>query len=110
MAVNLLASIERMESKLSVIKFHAVKALNQSSHEDYYGARYRILSAAIGKIAVHVRDTMPVRNYWYAKFVEEGVLKPCEHRTASAPAGGVATDRRNSSASEGAGGTGEEVR
>lgn len=99
MSVNLLASIERMESKLSVIKFHAFKALNQSSHEDYYGTRYRILSAAIGKIAVHVRDTMPVRNYWYAKFVEEGVLNPCGEENGATAPGRESTAR-----------TGEEVR
>jgi len=74
MACDLKPSIERMKAKLHDIEELAFFAQADADENDKLGGKYMVLSRAIGKIAEKVRDTMPVREYWYAKFVDEGVL------------------------------------
>jgi len=80
MACDLKPSIERMMSKLFEIEDLCVDACFDAAKTDKLGTKYMTLSKAIGKIAVLVRDTMTVREYWYAKFVEEGVLVQPEEK------------------------------
>jgi len=74
MACDLKPSIERMRSKLFEIEDLCVDAQVDAETVDKLGQKYMTLSKAIGKISVLVRDTLTVREYWYAKFVEEGVI------------------------------------
>lgn len=72
---NLLPSVERMTEKLCKIIAIADRSLIDSDMPGRVGARYMTLSRGIGQVADLVKDTMPVRNYWYMKFSEEGLIK-----------------------------------
>lgn len=72
---DLLPSVERMTEKLCKISTIADSSLIDSDMSGRVGARYMILSKGIGQVADLVKDTMPVRNYWYMKFSEEGLIK-----------------------------------
>jgi len=78
MACYLKPSIDRMKEKLRAIRTESCTALTTFNYLSKDGNKYMTLSTAIGKIAVLVRDTLTVREYWYAKFVEEGVLVPAK--------------------------------
>lgn len=68
-------SVLRMTEKLCKISTIADSSLIDSDMSGRVGARYMILSKGIGQVADLVKDTMAMRNYWYMKFSEEGLLK-----------------------------------
>jgi len=80
MACDLKQNIKRMKKKLYEIERFSFFFQAYADEIDKIGEKYKILSKGIGKIAVLVRNTPTVRDYWYAKFVEDGVLVPNRRR------------------------------
>lgn len=84
---DLLPSVERMTERLCKIRDIADKGIAEADASERVGARYLILSNGIGQVADLVKDLMPVRNYWYMKFCEEGLIKTSGARRADNVAG-----------------------
>jgi len=74
MACDLKQSVDRMTEKLQAIQHLAFQGLGMADERITLGQKYMDLSTAISKISVLVRDNSNVEYYWYAKFVERGVL------------------------------------
>lgn len=72
---DLMPNVERMTERLCKIRDIADKGIAEADASGRVGARYMTLSKGIGQVADLVKDTMPVRNYWYMKFSEEGLIK-----------------------------------
>ena len=72
---DLMPIVLRMTEKLCKISDLAENALVDADMSGRVGARYMILNKGIGQVADLVKDTMAMRNYWYMKFSEEGLLK-----------------------------------
>ena len=72
---DLMASVDRMTDKLCKARDIADEAIASADTSGRVGQRYMILSNGIAQVANLVKDTMAMRNYWYMKFSEEGLLK-----------------------------------
>ena len=72
---DLLPSVERMTERLCKIRDIADKGIAEADASERVGERYMTLSRGVGQVADLVKDLMLVRNYWYMKFCEEGLIK-----------------------------------
>ena len=79
---DLMPSVLRMTEKLCKISDIADKGIAEADASGRVGERYMTLSRSVGHVADLVKDLMLVRNYWYMKFCEEGLIKTSGARRA----------------------------
>ncbi len=70
--IDLDKGITSMYGRLHRVIAEAKSALSRANNCERKGQKWMALSHGVGAVANEVRDIMPVREYWFAKFLEEG--------------------------------------